>query len=144
MRSSYIVYSCHLETIVLADATISKVMWMTDSSYRFKLKSIAWDYRATDTTQGKDVDINTLPLQVQLYIGEGVNEQIHSAFDISFPMVAGQDFNGKRIYLYKPKQLFFNSWFVFSRIPIGMEINSGPGFNDYIIKSDLIIEIERI
>lgn len=141
------VYSVHLRATVAAGATYQNVFWILNYNRTFKIKSTSFDYRIQDNVTGANIPIDTQNvLNIRMYIGDGAAgaPKISYCFEnfTVIPVVPPvTDFNGTRFYLYKPKQLLFDSWYVENAIPHAVEIINHDLINAYYIDFSVITEI---
>jgi hypothetical protein len=145
MRSND-VYSVHIRTAVAPGASYGNVFWLNNFNKQFKIKSISWDYKVRNSIGGK-VDEDLYSMSLVVGDGLGAAPKISKSFEaFTTPPItpAVTDFNGTRFYIQKPKQLFFNSWFIENGIPFKVEIDSDELLNTYNFYWSLVVETEVI
>jgi hypothetical protein len=109
----------------------------------FKIKSIAWDYIIGVAGFGiLPNDIQTTQ-SIILSVGNGVDRISKSFYNFTTPLTALAD-NGTRFFIFKPKQYFFDNWFIANVLPFTINMQNNDLALTVVIGFDLIVEIENL
>lgn len=140
----------------MANVSHSNEWSLDNNGGLFRIRSITWGIALSMTDpliagRATWVDAeNNNAVKFQLRIGEGVDEVIHSIFNeqsMTHPMSippGGNDFNGKRMYIYKPGQYIYNSWNVENEIQFAVDVYTCDLVNAYVARYDVLVEIEQL
>lgn len=137
------IFSMHNTADIAPLTDYNQVFWIKQSGTEFKILSVTWDYRLADSAAGYLDNNNTSNVGTHLYIGSGVDRTITDAFlDPTHP--ADIVFNSTRLYIFKPKQIFFDSFYVTNEIPLGVECWNHDAISTIQIRCNVTVEIEFI
>lgn len=144
-------YSLSKYHLLAEDESWNFTWQLSEPGRMFKVLNISWDYRLSlypgAGNHFEFVNIWDCPVHVQLIAGDGIVSQIHSSFQenlMSEAIIPLEDFNGRRIYIYKPTQLFYNHWFVSNSLALRVDAYSGDLVNKYQLRWLMSMEIEYV
>lgn len=149
MKNGNLVYSFSLWRALIPLAGYSNFFNLNYNNCSFKIKSISWDY----AIHLPPPDFNPLPVDTQttslIYVIIGAAPPLERPISRNFEgftiaPVPGDDYNGTRFFLHKPKQIIFDSWIVMNNLPINVFINNRDALLTYNYRADLIIEIKPV
>ena len=142
------IHSIHRRFVLAPDGQVNFTFRLECQLRSFMLRSVYFDYiiQGGPDSSGnyrEYIPVENPSFRAQVFLGN--NDTIHLPIledTMNIAPVAGQDFNGVRLYIYKPGQTFFHSWHVRESLPVRVDLYNNDLTEGCEIDFDLLFETE--
>ena len=146
------IYSVALQPLVVAGgAAYTNNFYITNTGRQFKIQAITWDYRIQDHDGGSGNGVimptdtqTTSHIMLSIFgrdIGGGNLAAITETFDTWTIAPGASDYNGTGIKLFKPCQLYYDSWYVREYLHFQLVITNNDLLLSFDYRTSLMVEI---